>query len=63
MAVDEGTRSAVHISGGDFMAIMPRIGNKPMDDIEVNLLPSAKAALDELMWWTKATMAARTADS
>lgn len=55
------TRSAVHIGGGDFMAIMPRGGNKGIEDIEANLLPSAKAALDELVWWAKATMAARTA--
>lgn len=55
------TRSAVHIGGGDFMAIMPRGGNKAVEDIEANLLPSAKAALDELVWWAKATMAARAA--
>lgn len=53
------TRSAVHIAGGDFMAVMPRFGNKPIEEIEANLLPSAKAALDELVWWAKATMAAK----
>ncbi|MGZ2432613.1 NADPH-dependent FMN reductase [Rhizobium redzepovicii] len=57
------TRSAVHIGGGDFMAIMPRGGNRPIEDIETNLLPSAKAALDELVWWAKATMAAKVAEA
>lgn len=53
------TRSAVHIGGGDFMSVFPMGGNKPIEDIEAGLLPSAKAALDELAWWANATMAAR----
>jgi len=53
------TRSAVHIGGGDFMAIHPFFGNQPIETIEANLIPSATAALDELVWWAKATMAAR----
>lgn len=53
------TRSAVHIGGGDFMTVFPMGGNKPIEDIEAGLLPSAKAALDELAWWANATMAAR----
>lgn len=53
------TRSAVHIGGGDFMSVFPMGGNKPIEDIEGNLLPSAKAALDELVWWANATKAAR----
>lgn len=53
------TRSAVHIGGGDFMAVAPRGGNKPIEDIEASLLPSATSALDELAWWAKATMTAR----
>jgi NAD(P)H-dependent FMN reductase len=55
------TRGAVHISGSDFMAVFPMGGNKPIEDIEAGLLPSASAALDELVWWAKATMAARAA--
>jgi len=55
------TRSAVHIGGGDFFAIHPAYGKKPIEEIEANLLPSAKAALDELVWWTHATMAAKAA--
>lgn len=54
------THAAVHIGGGDFMAIHPRGGKKPIEEIEANLLPSAKTALDELLWWTKATMAAKS---
>jgi NAD(P)H-dependent FMN reductase len=55
------TRGAVHIGGSDFMAIFPMFGNKPIEEIEAGLLPSATAALDELVWWAKATMAARAA--
>jgi NAD(P)H-dependent FMN reductase len=53
------TRSAVHIGGSDFMAVFPMFGNKPIEEIEAALLPSANAALDDLNWWAKATMAAR----
>lgn len=53
------THAAVHIGGGDFMAVHPAFGNKPIEEIEANLLPSAQTALDELVWWAKATMAAR----
>lgn len=53
------TRTAVHIGGGDFMAVAPRGANKPMEVIEANLLASSGAALDELVWWARATMAAR----
>ena len=55
------TRSAVHIAGSDFMAVFPMFGNKPIEEIEAALLPAAKAALDELSWWAKATMVARAA--
>jgi NAD(P)H-dependent FMN reductase len=55
------TRGSVHIGGGDFMSVFPMGGNKPIEDIETGLLPSATAALDELSWWAKATMAAKAA--
>ena len=53
------THAAVHIGGSDFMAIHPMRGKKPIEEIEANLLPSAKTALDELVWWTNALKAAR----
>ncbi|EUB98519.1 NADPH-dependent FMN reductase [Rhizobium sp. CF080] len=56
------THAAVHIGGGDFMAVFPRGGNKPIEEIEANLLPSANTALDELVWWAKATMVAKAAE-
>jgi NAD(P)H-dependent FMN reductase len=56
------THAAVHIGGVDFMTVFPMGGNKPIEDIEANLLPSAKTALDELVWWAKATMAAKVAE-
>lgn len=55
------TRSAVHIGGGDFFAVHPAFGKKPIEEIEANLLPSARAALDELVWWSNATRDARKA--
>ncbi|MET0281137.1 MAG: NAD(P)H-dependent oxidoreductase [Steroidobacteraceae bacterium] len=55
------TRNAVHIGGGDFMTVHPLGANKPIEDVEGHLLPSAKASLDELAWWSKATMAAKAA--
>ncbi|MDB5682234.1 MAG: putative reductase [Sphingomonas bacterium] len=57
------THAAVHIGGGDFMTVFPMGGNKPIEEIEANLLPSAKTALDELIWWAKATMAAKTVEA
>lgn len=53
------TRGAVHIGGSDFMSIHPRGANKTIEEVEAAFLPSANAALDELTWWAKATMAAR----
>lgn len=57
------TRSAVHLGGADFMAVHPLGANKAIEDVEANLLPATKAALDELVWWAKATMAARAGDA
>jgi NAD(P)H-dependent FMN reductase len=57
------TKSAVHIGGGDFVAIHPYLGKQPIETIEANLIPSVTAALDELVWWSRATMAARVADA
>ena len=55
------THAAVHIGGVDFMTVFPMGGNKPIEEIEKNLLPSAQTAIDELVWWAKATMAAKLA--
>lgn len=55
------TRSAAHIGGSDFFAIFPMGGNQEMEAIEQNLLPSTQVALDELVWWAKATLAAKAA--
>jgi NAD(P)H-dependent FMN reductase len=55
------TQTAVHIGGGDLMTVHPMGQNKPIEDIEAHLLPSAKTALDQLAWWARATMAARAA--
>lgn len=57
------THAAVHIGGSDFMAIHPANGNKPVAAIEASLLPAAKTAFDELVWWARATMAAKAAEA
>lgn len=55
------TWAAVHIGGSDFYAVSPLGSNKPIEEIEAGLLPASREALNELMWWAKATMAARAA--
>lgn len=57
------THAAVHVGGGDFVAVHPMFGKKPIESIEANLLPSTKTALDELLWWAKATIAAKAAEA
>lgn len=54
-------RNAVHIGGGDFFKTSPLGANAPIEDIEANLLPAAKATLDDIVWWANATMAAKSA--
>lgn len=54
-------RNAVHIGGGDFMAVHPMGGNAPISEIEDHILPSLEATLEDVAWWTKATKAAREA--
>lgn len=53
------TRNAVHIGMGDFFKVHPLGANAPIEDIEANILPATKASLDDLVWWAKATMAAK----
>jgi NAD(P)H-dependent FMN reductase len=55
------THATIHIGGSDFMSVHPMGANKPIEEIEKNLLPSTKTALDELVWWAKATIAAKAA--
>ncbi len=57
------THATIHIGGGDFMAVHPALGKQPIETIEANLLPSTQTALDELVWWAKATMAAKSAEA
>lgn len=54
-------RHGVHISGVDFFTVHPMGQNKPMDEIAAHIQPGTTAMLDDLDWWTRATMAARAA--
>ncbi|MDB5505482.1 MAG: NADPH-dependent oxidoreductase [Devosia sp.] len=54
-------RHAVHIGGSDFMPIM--MGQKTWADIQDAFVPYAKDMLDNVVWWTNATRAARAADA
>ena len=55
------TRNAVHLGMSDFFKVHPGMGGSGnMADVEANLLPAAKASLDDLAWWAKATMAAKS---
>ena len=57
------TANSVHIGGADFMSTSPTGANKPIEDIEASLLGAAKSALNELVWWAHATMAAKAAEA
>ena len=50
-------RTAVHISGGDFFNVVMK--GEPMSSIDANIVPAAKDMLDQVVWWGKATQAAR----
>jgi NAD(P)H-dependent FMN reductase len=53
-------RNAVHIGGSDFWRVHPGFGGSgKLADIEASIAPSAKAMLDDVAWWAKATMAKR----
>ena len=56
-------RNAAHIGGADLWKVHPLGSNGPISEIEATLAPSAKAMLDDVLWWAKATMAARAADA
>lgn len=54
------TRNGVHIGGSDFAKVHPGFGGTGnLADIEGSIGNSAKAMLDDVAWWAKATMAAR----
>lgn len=50
-------RTAVHLSGGDFFAVLR--GEKTMTEVESHLLPATSEMLDQLAWWGQAARAAR----
>ncbi|KAA9007914.1 NADPH-dependent FMN reductase [Histidinibacterium aquaticum] len=56
-------RGAVHIGGSDFFAVHPMGGNAEIETIEEHLLPAAKNALDDVVWWAEATRSARYAEA
>ena len=54
------TRNNVRIGGGDFFKVHPGFGGTGnLADIEGSIGPSAKAMFDDVIWWAKATKAAR----
>ena len=56
------TRNNVRIGGSDFFKVHPGLGGSGnLADIDGVIAPSAKAMLDDVTWWAKATMAARAA--
>jgi NAD(P)H-dependent FMN reductase len=55
-------RNNVRIGGSDFFRVHPGFGGSGnLGDLEAVIAPSAKAMLDDVTWWAKATMAARAA--
>lgn len=57
------THAAIHIGGRDAQTIHPMFEGKPIETIEAHLLPATKTALDELLWWARATMAAKALEA
>ena len=56
-------RNTVHIGGSDFFRVHPGFGGSGnLADIEAGMLGSAKAMLDDVVWWAKATMTAKAAE-
>ncbi|MDP3197114.1 NADPH-dependent FMN reductase [Tabrizicola sp.] len=54
------TRNNVRIGGGDFFKVHPGFGGSGnLADIEGSIAPSATAMLDDVIWWAKATKAAK----
>jgi NAD(P)H-dependent FMN reductase len=54
------TRNNVRVGGGDFFKVHPGFGGTGnLADIEASIAPSAKAMLDDVVWWANATKAAR----
>lgn len=56
-------RNAVHIGGSEFFKVWTGGQNAPMSEIEGVLEGSLKSMLEELVWWTKATKAARAGNN
>lgn len=53
-------RNSVHIGAGDFFKVHPGFGGSGnLADIAGSIDGSAKALLDDVTWWAKATKAAR----
>lgn len=53
-------RNNVRIGGSDFFKVHPGFGGSgKLSDIEAVIAPAAKALLDDIAWWAKATMAAK----
>ena len=53
-------RNSVHIGGGDFFKVHPGFGGSGnLADIAGSIEPSAKALLDDVVWWANATKAAK----
>ena len=52
-------QGAVHIGGGDFMAVHPMGANAEIATIEDHLMGAVTKLLDDMAWWAKATKAAR----
>jgi len=54
-------RNAVHIGGSEFFKVWTGGQDAPISEIAGVLEGSLKSMLEELVWWTKATKAAREA--
>jgi NAD(P)H-dependent FMN reductase len=53
-------RNNVRIGGSDFFRVHPGLGGSGnLGDLDQGIAPAAKALFDDIVWWARATMAAR----
>ncbi len=50
--------SMIMLGGADFFRVGPW-GKEPIENADAALIPAAKGALDDLVWWANTTMAAK----
>ena len=54
------SKFSVHLGGSDLFKVHPFGGNAPISEVEDAIKPSVEAMFDDLVWWSRTLMAARS---